>query len=267
MSDLENNKIFAAVLCAGVTIMLTGFVANKVIKPKKLKEDAVKIEGASADAHGGAPAKPQLPEPILAMLADADIEKGAKISKACAACHSFEKGGPTKQGPNLWNVVNTLKCEVSDFSYSTGLKEVGGSWGYESLNFFLWKPKKYAPGTKMNFAGLKKPKDRAALIAWLRTLSDDVTPLPTAEEITAEETAFAGPEETHAEETHAEETHTEATSTEEVPAEQPAVENIDTPKAIEEIKETVEKAVKETAKEVIELPLSLPSEQVEEPAH
>ncbi len=198
MSSLENNKIFAAVLCAGITVMLTGFVANKVIKPKKLKKDAVEIEGAVLQ-KSNAPAKPQLPDPILAMLATADLEKGAKLSKACAACHSFDKGGPVKQGPNLWDVVNKLKCEVPDFKYSDALKETGGSWGYESLNFFLWKPKKYAPGTKMNFAGLKKPKDRAALIAWLRTLSDSPSALPTSEQIAAEEAKFSGPEPEQAE--------------------------------------------------------------------
>lgn len=193
MSSLENNKIFAAVLCAGITVMLTGFVAKKVIHPKTLKTDAVQIDGAPV-ATSNAPAKPQLPDPILAMIETADLEKGAKLSKACAACHSFDKNGPTKQGPNLWNIVNKLKCDVPDFKYSEALKETAGSWGYESLNFFLWKPKKYAPGTKMNFAGLKKAKDRAAIIAWLRTLSDNPTALPTAEQITAEEAPFLEPE-------------------------------------------------------------------------
>lgn len=190
MSSLENNKIFAAVLCAGITVMLTGFVANKVIKPKELKKDAIEIEGAPI-VSSGAPEKPQLPDPILAMLAAADFEKGAKLSKACAACHSFDKGGPTKQGPNLWNVVNSAKGHVADFKYSDALIATGGEWNYESLNFFLWKPKKYAPGTKMNFAGLKKAKDRAAMIAWLRTLSDSQAALPDATRIAAEEAPFA----------------------------------------------------------------------------
>lgn len=194
MSSLENNKIFAAVLCAGITVMLTGFVANKVMKPKELKQDAVQIEGAPVVASN-APAKPQLPDPILAMLATADLEKGAKLSKACAACHSFDKGGPIKQGPNLWNIVDAKKGHQADFKYSDGLLATGGEWTYESLNFFLWKPKKYAPGTKMNFAGLKKPEDRAAMVAWLRTLSDSPAALANVTRIAAEEAPFAEPEE------------------------------------------------------------------------
>ncbi len=191
MSSFENNKIFAAVLCVGITVMLTGFVANKLMHPKELENDAVSIDGAAVDHGGAQEEKTKIPEPILALLASADIDKGAKISKACAACHSFDKGGPTKQGPNLWNIVNSLKCENADFKYSDALHAKGGSWNYQSLNAFLKRPKDYVPGTKMNFAGLKKPEDRADLIAWMRTLSDSPAPLPTEAEITAEAPAPA----------------------------------------------------------------------------
>ncbi len=194
MSNLNSNKAFAAILCAGVTVMLTGFIANHVIISPELEKDAVEIEGASADSHGAsAPAKPKLPDPIMALLADADLAKGAKLSKACTACHSFEKGGPTKQGPGLWNVVGTKKCSTNGFSYSDSLNSLGGQWDYDSLNKFLTKPKKFAAGTKMNFAGIKKAKDRAALIAWLRQQADTPAPLPTAEDIAVEQAAFAPP--------------------------------------------------------------------------
>lgn len=202
-SNFENNKIFAAILCALLTIMLSGFFVGKIVKPEKLEKDAVFIDGASDGAHGAsAPKKPQLPEPIMAILASADVAKGAKISKACAACHSFGKGGPVKQGPNLWAIVNAKKGSAAGFKYSDGLLETGGQWNYDSLNKFLWKPKKYAPGTKMNFAGLKKANDRAAMIAWLREQSDSKAALPTEAEIAAEQLAFAPPvveEEAHAE--------------------------------------------------------------------
>lgn len=201
MSNLENNKIFAAVLTAGITLMLTGFIADQIFHHEKLEKDAVTIEGASGDGHGAAISnKPQLPEPIMAMLATADIEKGAKISKACAACHSFDKGGPVKQGPNLWGVVGRAKASASGFSYSDAMAEKGGEWDYDALNHLMWKPKKYIPGTKMNFAGLKKAKDRAALIGWLREQSDAPAALPTDAEIEAEQLAFAPPaEEAHEE--------------------------------------------------------------------
>ena len=122
----------------------------------------------------------------MALLEGADIAKGEKITKACAACHSFEKGGPVKQGPNLWNIVMADKAAAAGFDYSDALKEKGGKWDYDSLNKFLWKPKKYASGTKMNFIGLKKPEDRAAIIAWLRQQADSPAALPSAEEIAAE---------------------------------------------------------------------------------
>ena len=215
MSSLENNKIFAAVLCVGITVMLINFVADRVIISEDLEKDAVAIDGAVASGHGAAaPAKPKLPDPIMALLATADMAKGAKISKACAACHSFGKGGPVKQGPNLWNITGDNKGGKAGFSYSKAMLEAGGVWDYDSLNKFLAKPKKFISGTKMNFAGLKKAKDRAALIAWLRTQADTPITLPSESDIAAEQAAFAPPAEEvhHDAETPADESATPVTS-------------------------------------------------------
>lgn len=186
MSNLEFNKIFAAVLIAGIVGMLSGFIAKKVVAPEKLKEDAFPVE--VADNHGGAKAaaKPKGPEPVLAMIAEADITRGEKLSKACAACHSFDKGGANRIGPNLWNVFNAPKGAHDGFTYSSTMAAFGGQWGYQELNHFLWKPKDYMAGTKMNYIGLRKVADRAAMIAWLRTLHDNPAPLPSAEAIAAE---------------------------------------------------------------------------------
>ncbi len=185
MSGFELNKIFAAVLVAGITAMLGGFIAAQLVHPEDLEKDAIAIEGGAlvASAHVSAPSGP---EPVLALIASADIARGQKLSKACAACHSFDKGGANKVGPNLWNIVNSAKAGVAGFSYSTAMVEKGGDWNYDSLNNFLWKPKKYISGTKMNYIGLKKQADRAAMIAWLRTLSDSPVALPSAAAIAAE---------------------------------------------------------------------------------
>src|SRR5690606_13261412 len=103
--------------------------------------------GAPLEASaGGAEA---MPEPILHLIAAAEIAQGEKLSKACAACHSFEKGGPAKVGPNLWNTVGHSKGGHSGFEYSAGMKALGGTWTYADLNKFLWKPKKFVEGTKM----------------------------------------------------------------------------------------------------------------------
>jgi len=111
-------------------------------------------------------------------LASADIAAGQALSKKCTACHVFDKGGPNKVGPNLYNVVNRDVASVADFKYSGALTDHGGAWSYEELNGFLYKPKAWVSGTKMNYAGLSKAEDRANIIAWLRTLSDNPTPLP-----------------------------------------------------------------------------------------
>ena len=192
MSGLEFNKVFAAVLVAGIVAMLSGFVAENLVHPHALEGDAVAIDGEAADAGGGA-TKAAFPEPILGLLAAADVAKGEKISKACAACHSFDKGGAAKVGPNLYNVLGGPKAHMGGFAYSDTLKGMGGTWTYADLNQFLWKPKSLVNGTKMNFAGLKKPEDRAAVIAWLRTLSDSPKALPGEGEISAEAAKFAAP--------------------------------------------------------------------------
>ena len=192
MGGIEFNKIFAAILVAGIIAMLSGFVAEKFIHPKELESNAFPIEGVeSADVATAV----QLPEPVLAMLGEASVERGQKISKACAACHSFDKGGANGVGPNMWDLVGRQKQAVDGYVYSGVLDDFGGTvWSYAELNKFLWKPKTYAPGTKMNYIGLKKPEDRAAVIAWLRSLSDNPAPMPGAADIAAEEAELSPPE-------------------------------------------------------------------------
>jgi cytochrome c len=123
----------------------------------------------------------------MALLASADVARGQKLSKACAACHSFDNGGANGVGPNLYNIVGAAKQAKAGFAYSGVLNANGvNNWSYDSLNKFLWKPKKYAKGTKMSYAGMKKPEDRAAIIAWLNTLGSN-KPAPSAAEIAAEQ--------------------------------------------------------------------------------
>lgn len=174
------NKIFAAVLIAGIAAYLSSFIANKVVHSEELEQDAVVIAGKADDKehHAGEAKKDDGVESVDALLAGADIERGAKVAKACAACHSFDKGGATKTGPALWDVIGRARGSVDGFKYSKGMEEIGGSWDYASLNEFLFKPKAYIKGTKMTYAGIKKTEDRAAVIAWLRTLADSPAALP-----------------------------------------------------------------------------------------
>jgi cytochrome c len=127
---------------------------------------------AGAGNDGGGEAQ------LAALLHQADAATGEKITKKCAACHNFNESGPNKIGPHLWGVLGRQIASVSDFSYSNALKSKEGIWDYDRLNAFLSDPKAWAPGTKMTFVGLKKPEDRAAVILYLRSLSDNPEPLP-----------------------------------------------------------------------------------------
>lgn len=180
---LNFTKIVAALFIAGGTAMFSGILANQFVSPQNLSSDAVPIAGA---AMAAAPAKKKGPEPILPLLASADIARGEKVAKACAACHTFDKGGKAKVGPNLWNIVNRPIGSVEGFSYSAGMASKGGEWTEAVLGEYLWKPKAYVKGTKMSYAGIKKVDDRAAVVAWLRTLADTPAPLPDDAAIAAE---------------------------------------------------------------------------------
>ncbi|MFA7456899.1 MAG: c-type cytochrome, partial [Micavibrio sp.] len=166
MGGMEFNKIFAALLVAGIIAMFGGFIAKLLVHPAKLADPAYNIEVVEAAAPGAAE---PMAEPILAMIADADITRGERVARACAACHTFNKGGANGVGPNLYGTIGGPKDHIAGYAYSGALLEVGGPiWTYAEMNKFLWKPKAYAKGTKMAYVGLKKPEDRAALIAWLR---------------------------------------------------------------------------------------------------
>ena len=110
------------------------------------------------------------------LLASANPEAGDAVFKKCAACHTAEKGGANKVGPNLWDIVNRPVASHEGFAYSAAMKEFsqGGSvvWDYDHLSNFLHAPEGLVKGTAMSFAGVKKPDERANLIAYLRTLSD-----------------------------------------------------------------------------------------------
>src|SRR6185312_2420200 len=129
--------------------------------------------------EAAAPAAPS--EPIEKLLQTASVEKGQAAAKVCTTCHTFEKGGPNRVGPNLYGIVGDKRgADRNGFNFSAAMKAKGGTWTYDDLNKFLTNPKAFIPGTAMGFAGISKDSERADVIAYLRTLSESPAPLPTA---------------------------------------------------------------------------------------
>ena len=135
---------------------------------------ATPAPSAPATGTGG----PSADGTVLALLAAADAGAGKKVFKKCKACHSVDKGGAHRVGPNLWDVVGRAKAGAQGYRFSGVLAGLGGAWTFADLDAFLAKPKAFAPGTKMTFRGVRKAADRAAVILYLRSLSDSPKPLP-----------------------------------------------------------------------------------------
>ena len=179
MSAMFFNKVAGAGLLVALVLVAISTIGNALVHPRDSdKGAAVVTAAAKPEAAPKAPEPAEPPVQIAALIGTADPAAGTKVFKKCKACHTVDKGGKNKIGPNLWDVVNSEAGKRPGFSYSKAMAAKGGTWTYETLGAFLAKPKKYLPGTKMAFAGLKKAKDRAAVIAYLRSLSDSPAPLP-----------------------------------------------------------------------------------------
>lgn len=176
MSGLELNKIAGAGLTALLMFMVIGFIGDALVQPKAHKAASMTVTASKAPAAAAAKAEP-LP-PIAPLLASADAAAGKKAANKCKACHDLTSTKKKKIGPPLWNIVDAGKHGIAGYSYSKAMMAVGGKWSYEDLNKFLASPKGFIKGTKMVFAGVKKAKDRANLIAFLRSLSDSPKPMP-----------------------------------------------------------------------------------------
>jgi cytochrome c len=176
MSSLEGTKILAAGLVALIAGMVANLVAEELVPSTKLDKNAFPIAGvgkgpsakeAAAPTGGGKPA------PLTAeMLAKADIAAGEAIAKKCATCHTFDKGDANRIGPNLYGVIDRPRGSIAGFAYSDAMKKLGGTWAPQEIAAFIADPKIYLPGTKMTFAGLPKPEDRANVLAFLNSKSD-----------------------------------------------------------------------------------------------
>lgn len=177
MKSLFVNTVLGTTLAAALAVIGLGVVSETIFEPHYPATPAYPVqlgapEAATADA-------PKEAEPDIAtLLASATVEAGTKVAAQCASCHTFTEGGANGIGPNLHTVYGRMAGSWPGFSYSAGVKGFGQTWTAETLNGFLTSPKHYIEGTMMTFAGLKKPQDRANVIAYLHSLNPAAPPLP-----------------------------------------------------------------------------------------
>jgi cytochrome c len=188
--DDRANTIAGWVLAGGIVALGLTIVTGEYFRAERPEKMGYVVEGVEAEAGGDAAA---VEKPIEFYLASADPAKGEQVFKKCAACHNADKGGPNALGPNLWGVLGEgIGKGAGGFAFSDALSGKGGNWDWDSLGQWLHNPKKFAPGTKMTFAGLSKPEDRADVIAFLNQHSDAPKPLPAAPAEDAAPAADAG---------------------------------------------------------------------------
>lgn len=182
MDSMDVNKGIAAVLVVGIVFFLTGLIGDKLVTQTEPGKPAFAIKGGEAPTTQAAAPKPEELPAIGPLLASADANAGeAYVKKVCTACHTFNEGGHPAVGPNLYGIVGAPHDHESGFNYSDAMEKFKGQpWTYEALNHWLFKPSEYAPGTRMTFAGISNAKERANVIAYLRTLSKNPEPLPSA---------------------------------------------------------------------------------------
>ncbi|EQA99058.1 cytochrome c [Sphingobium wenxiniae] len=171
------NTVAGWALFAGIIALGGAIVSSHYFHSERPEKMGYAIEGVEAEGEGGGDSGPGL----NTLLAQADIAAGEKVFAKCAACHTVNQGGANGIGPNLFGTVGEeIGHGKAGFAFSDALKSKGGTWTFEAMDHWLKSPREFAPGTKMTFAGLGKPADRANLIAWLNTQGSNL-PLPAAD--------------------------------------------------------------------------------------
>ena len=174
--DNRTNTIAGWTLAGCFAALGLSIIGGMLYHSGEPEKEGFPVEAVAEGGDTGAAAE----VPIATLLPKADAAKGAEVFKKCAACHTDNQGGANGIGPNLWHIVGDNVAEGrGGFAFSDALKGKGGKWGFEELNAWVTSPRKYAPGTKMTFAGLSNPQDRADLLVYLNGQGSNL-PLPAA---------------------------------------------------------------------------------------
>ena len=173
--DDRFNTIAGWVLFAGIVALGSSIVAGEMFHGGRPETMGYPIAGVVEEGEDGAEAE----QPIAVYLASADAAKGEQSFKKCAACHNVAPGGANALGPNLHAIMGAPLAAKPGFAYSDALKSKGGTWTWEAMSEWLKSPKSFAPGTKMTFAGMGDPQERANLMVWLNSQGSSLA-VPTA---------------------------------------------------------------------------------------
>ncbi|MEI6485851.1 MAG: cytochrome c family protein [Sphingomonadales bacterium] len=180
MDSFEWNKIFGGALAGLVAVLGVSIASDMLFKRQVPEKPGYEIAAVEEAPAGGAPAA-EAEKPAAFYLASADVAKGEATFKKCQACHNADPAGTNGTGPGLYGVVGRPIASHAGFSYSDALSSMKGkAWDWDHLFAWLKSPKNFMPGNKMSFAGISKPEERAAVIAYLNTQSASPLPLPAA---------------------------------------------------------------------------------------
>ena len=172
------NKIIVSIVFAIILVLGINKITDVIFYVEKPEKSAYQIESVTTVASTVSAETSLEVGNIMAIFASTSAAEGAKVFKKCAACHSIAKDGKNKIGPALWGVIGRKTGSLSDYKYSKALLAYGKEWSFEEMNGFLIKPKDWIKGTKMAYAGLKKEDERASVILYLNSMSDNPLPTP-----------------------------------------------------------------------------------------
>lgn len=172
--DDRGNTIAGWVLFGGIAALGLSIVTGMYFAPERPETMGYVVEGV--EEEGGSSAV-EAEKPIAFFLQTASAERGEAQFKKCAACHTITPGGANGIGPNLYGTMGKAHGHIAGFAYSDALKSIPGNWDWDSMSAWLKSPRTYAPGTKMSFAGISKPQDRADLLVYLNAQGSNL-PLP-----------------------------------------------------------------------------------------